>query len=179
MKRPPPLTMLLGHPFMAWPVWGGIIITGYRTWNGLQDATGLIVFLVIGALCGKASQARDAYLGWKHDWEAMNGTTPQQRSQATFLRTVTLILVWSFFAFVASALMYRDDDRWMAILFWLCSLAYAVVRIAKWRRVRHSRTRPTKQIAVAVVVRKPAQSATIAQAYAALPDYCRQLFEAR
>lgn len=175
MRRPPIGAMVLGHPWTALPVWACIFVTGYRTWNGLQDATGLIVFIVIGALCGKASQTRDAYLGWKREWEAMNGTTPQQRYQATFLRTVAAILIWSFCAFMAAAVMSRPDDRPMAILFWLGSLVYAIVRVAKWRRTRRPRARAAKQVPVTVCLRRPQQAPTVAQAYVALPEYCREL----
>lgn len=175
MRRPPLPVMLMGHKLTALPIWAGIFVTGYRTWIGVQDATGLIVFVALGVLCGKASQRREAYLGWKRDWEAMNGTTPRQRYEANFLRNVVAVLAWLLGAFIASALMYNDHDRWIAILFWLGSFVFFARRVAIWHRSRQPPARSGKQTPVTVCLRRPVSAPSVEQAYAQLPAYCREL----
>jgi hypothetical protein len=181
MKRPGPIVWLFGNPASVILLVIAAIYFIYQ-WssNHGAGAAALIAFIAAGYGAGASDQLLK-YQQWKREWAAMEG----KASGAAFaklypvVRVVFASAVWCLFGYLA---LQPSSDPAMHVavaLFWLATLVMIVGGIANLIRRRKPRKQTIRDVPVTVCLSVPHRSPTLAQAFAALPNYCRPLFADR
>jgi hypothetical protein len=176
VRQPNLPTRLFGNPASAIALLVAAGFCIYEWWSG-QGSGGLalIAFLAAGYAMA-ASERLEKYKQWKREWEAMEGNRPAPTAARplTALRAVLALAVWCFFAFLALSQANQPDAQLGVGLFWLATAVIVVAGIASlFRKRRNTRTRVVTDIPVTLCVPIPRNSPSAAQAFAALPQYCR------
>jgi hypothetical protein len=176
MKRPGFLTYLFGNPASALALLLAAVYFIYEWWSASgSPAVAFIAFLAAGYAMG-ASDKLQKYQSWKREWDAMEGKRPAQ-SFARFypaLRITVGLAVWCFFAYLALAQDAQPGAQLGPDLFWLATAVIIGTGVFRWfRRRRGARPAATRDVPVTICIPVPHQSPTSAQAFAALPEYCR------
>lgn len=174
MKRPAILTRVFGHPVVMLTAYGLLAWMAYQWWTGATTAAAATVALCLAMACTRANDRAEKYHQWQREWNAMSGQPPRGRISPRALRQLGAVLAFGFLGMLS--LTYLNDPAvgWAAWLFWI-AMAVGLVRLL-WRRTRVRRAeRASKNSYVATCLHMPAQSPSYTAAYAALPDYCRQV----
>jgi len=177
MNRPGLLTCLIGSPIGGLCSLGGAGYAGYLALTGQGSGwLGLGAVLLTGCAL-KAGEAVRRYDAWKREWDAMNGApSPRKPVLRGLLRWVFRALALVLWAYVARASLEASVDPDLTIpviLFWIGSAGMlALMGLRLVRRLRPARRAKPQFVTICAT---PRRSPSVAEAYAALPDYCRQL----
>jgi hypothetical protein len=178
MKRPGPLVWLFGNPLTVIALVIAAMYFIYQWWsNQGSPVAALIAFLVAGYSAGASDQILK-YQQWKREWDAMEGRAsgPGIARFYPALRIVFGLSVWCVFAFFA---LQPSNDPAMHVasgLFWIATLIMIGGGIVRQFRRRKPAKQTVRDVPVTLCVPVSRNSPTVAQAFAALPDYCHPLF---
>jgi CHASE2 domain-containing sensor protein len=181
MKRPSIPVRLFGNPLSAIALLLAACYFIYEWWTGQGSPAAAFIAFFAAGYGMSASERLQKYYDWKREWEAMEGKRPGRNAARYFpaLRAVTALAVWGFFAYIVITQGDQPEMRVGAALFWLATLvvfgAGVVTLIQRWRR--RVRPRIMRDVPVTLCVPIPHRSPASTQAMAALPEYCRILFD--
>jgi len=177
MKRPPAATMFFGHPAIVLAMGGAFLWVAYLWLRGEAGGAGALALLVAAVACAKANDRRQHYRQWKREWDIMGGKLPVGRISFATLKVGIAILCWVAMAVAALEWMDDPDRRWLAVLFWCATGLGLLNRLLQWRKSR--KPARLREAPVSLCLRAPLRSPSLADARAALPDYCRTLLTPR
>lgn len=177
MNRPPATTMIFGNPVVFLTVGAAFLWTGYLWLAGRGDGVTVFALLIAASYCARASDRYDKYRQWKREWDIMSGKAAARGASLRALRVPASIGMWLVLAAAAAQMMNDPEQRWAALLFWAGS-ALGFINMARLAIKRRTPAR-RRDSAVSLCLRVPGRSPGIAQAQAALPDYCQQLLARR
>lgn len=181
MKRPGPLAYLFGNPVSFIGLSLAVVGSFIAAINGAVSYLVPIVLLAIGAYSRTASEKIAKYNAWKTEWDSMNGgpTPPVVSPKAaggSGARYVLGAVAWIALALLAVSQAGNPDMQAPVALFFLATALLVVVGLVRLMRRRAARPSTAAAGPVAVCLAVPRQSASTAQAFAALPQYCLPLF---
>lgn len=176
MNRPSFFTYAIGNAlsFLAMSI--GLVVFGIQFFTTGQGGVIALVFLIAGSASYKANERIRAYNDWQREWAAMNGETPRQFSLPGLgkLRTVVGVIIWIVFAFMALGASGTPGLEIPLAMFWTGTALG--VGVAIWRLFKRGKPAPRRGAEfVSHCLNRPGQSASLNQAYNALPDYCRRI----
>jgi hypothetical protein len=179
MKRPSGFTYVVGNPVSVIALALGAAYLAYQWWNGGSPAIALAAFIAAAYAMGANSRLQK-YNDWKREWEAMEGKRPSQRTARRVLNSVAVrvaigLPLWCAFAYLALTSGNDPTMRAARALFLLATLVMAVGFAYRLMRRRRPRANASRDVPVTLCVAPPRQSPDLAQAYAALPVYCRAI----
>lgn len=174
-KKPPTQKMVMGHPLIATPmtlVAGVTLLAGFHAGNALIV---LFAIAIVGAIRTASDQA-GAYRQWKAEWDAMAGQAPARKGKPVWGRIAVLALGLALFAVMRiGGASTSDAAICIGLLAGCIGMIAVILRLAircfKGRRP----IRATKSGTVKIVAKTILPVPTLDAAYAALPDYCRQI----
>lgn len=175
MNRPPTQMMVMGHPLVATPmtlVAGVTLLAGFHAGNVLVV---LIAIAIVGAIRTASDQAR-AYRQWKAEWDGMAGQVTARTGKPVWGRIAVLALGLALFALMLIGGASTSDAAICIGLLagGICMIAVMLrlaIRCLKGRRpIRATKAEPVKVVAKTIL-----PVPTLDAAYAALPEYCRQI----
>lgn len=173
MKEPTPLVYIFGSKagFLATAGGAGLVICLWL--NG--QASGMSAFIAAMVMAGacKAYREVQAFRAWQRNWNALAGT-PAPRQGKHWASAIWMLLLALVIAQPVDDPTFRSLTEWA---FLLMSLVLATRFV--WRLARRIRARPASAAeprhVVEVCLPVVRRAATVREATAALPDYCKQL----
>jgi hypothetical protein len=185
MNRPSAFTYLIGNPISLIGAW---LLTAFLAYQWYANGGPVILPIITGLAALSASNAYariDKYRLWKREWDAMNGvvttgTMTGDLMQTKGFRFIVGGAIWCVFAYFALTIGYQPGSQWAAGLFWLGTLVMVVGNIYnffKRKRAASPKQAAIRDVPVTQCLRVPAQSPTLQQGYASLPEYCAPLFQ--
>ncbi|MEJ7928239.1 hypothetical protein WG908_15940 [Sphingobium sp. AN641] len=178
MRAPSLATAFFGHPVVATPLMlSGLVVLVLFLTQGQEG--GLVLALPVAVMMvrlGKAVSAVSAYQAWKRAWDGMS--PPRARRAVPWKPVFAVLFVTLVFA---NALAHPDRQSATAgagmLVFALgLGLVAAIVRslVRLWRgRLRRKVAHHNSVVTICARPIFPVPS--LQHAYAALPDYCRQV----
>lgn len=177
MNKPSAFTMFYGHILTVTALGA---LTFYLGWQWITvdaDVGWLCIPTFLATVSSRTAynKARNYQL-WKREWDSMNGGTPGVKLTPAQRRIVGTI-AWLAMAWVSIAVVDDPSAQIGVGLFWLVSIGALAITIIRWllRAATGGALWGGKHVAVRVRLPLPRQSATLEQAYAALPDFCHRL----
>ncbi len=177
MSRPGLLTYLVGNPVSALLVVFATLILVVGAFSGsVHWLVALVAVIVTGHAMG-CNRRLQEYGRWKREWDGMGGQATAKKSLRALAKLLSLRILfgvggWLLLAFLTLGAAHQPGAGILVALFWLGSaflLGNAVYRAIRRRRAGRKATNVTVRVCLAV----PRSSPSLAQANAALPDYCR------
>jgi hypothetical protein len=183
VSRPSLLTYLFGNMLSVGALGLATIFLVYQAWTGGTSWFVPIVAIVVTAYAGGCNGRIEKYRLWKREWDAMGGETPAglKLPRIPGLKYVVGFVLWAIFAAGIPGLAKQPGMGIPVALFWLGSFLMfgtAIYRAVKSRRPQ-ARTSAKHDAMVSVSLPVPRQSPELRTAHAALPEYCRPLFQQR
>ncbi|MBI1262763.1 MAG: hypothetical protein GC184_13675 [Rhizobiales bacterium] len=178
MNRPGFLTWLIGNPLSLIGMWLLTAFLAYA-WYAWQAP---VLFPIVAAVVALSSLNANEHLGeyrqWKREWQAVGGEGGASVINALFrsrvVRFVVGGIIWCAFAYAAITAGNQQGMQAVAGLFWLGTMGLIARRIYRFARRNRAKPKPQEIRDVPVTQCLPVsqQSPGLAQALAALPDYC-------
>lgn len=180
MKRPSFLTYVLANPLVLLLAWGTCLYLGYRAFLGEVSAVAAILaFLAAGSASNAYGQV-DRYKLWQKEWEGYEDApkAPSYFQRRPILQIAVIGGIWIGIYLGATGFAHERLSGPYNWLFW-CGLA-VILTILAWRLRRFVKLpakAPAKADHVTLRIAPPAQSPDARAIPAALPDYCRDVFD--
>jgi hypothetical protein len=182
MKQPSSADYLFGNSFSYVVLSLAVIVSFLGVFGGAVSPVVPIALLAIGYYAHSAHERIRKYKAWKSEWDAMGGQPqppplrPSDRLSRGLKRNPALRYFLGFVAWGLLALMSTAGGGGVRILFWLGTILLVINAIVRYRRRGREQAKPADAASVMVCVPLPRQSASAAQAFAGLPQYCLPLF---
>lgn len=177
MNKPSALTMLWGHGLVFAALCLATCWFGYLSFQDSGAILSAIIALAASASSKAAHEKRRAYLAWQREWTAMGGGPTTGLSRRTQQR-IGAVVVWVLVACVMVSFADDPDAAFWVNLFWWVSTAIPLIWLWRlFRRAAPSGAARGKRMTVAVCLKAPSRANNLRQAYQALPEHCRSLFD--
>ena len=180
MNKPSAFTMFYGHILTVTALGALTFYLGWQWVTVDADVGWLCIPAFLATISSRTAyhKARNYQL-WKREWDGMGGSAPGVRLSSTASRRIVGGLAWLAMACVTIAVSDDPSAATGVGLFWLASIGALVIAIIRWllRAATGGAQRGGKHLAVRVCLPVARQSATLEQAYQAMPDHCRGLFQ--
>ena len=176
MRAPSNFTMAIGHPLVATPVvLGGFGLLYVACLGGPSAMPCGLSGVVVLAVIGRAHKTASAYRAWRREWLAMAGEPDLENLR---IKGVLATILFAFLIFATIAFVQSSPRSIGRALGWVIGLTPLwLATLAVWMMVRRKRDRSTssERVPVKVVAKALLPAPPLADAYAALPEYCQRL----
>lgn len=173
MRRPGPLTYLVGNEVSFLVLSGGLLLSGGQFLFADGSGTLALLFLIAGSYAHTANAKLREYRAWRREWDAMANLSPAHLL-VPILRLAMMLAVAGW-ALLGMALADRSNGAGLSLYGVTTAIVLTAPLFGPARRRSRSPRRNSENVSVSL--RAPVRSPSASRAVLSLPDYCRALIE--